>query len=274
MAVNNDIVRASYSIVTISLKSSSLDALNSLLCNKIDPNAQAYYNRAVILDISEIYDLKSIDYFKIKQCLQEHNLFLIGVSGLITEDDVAFMQAQDIPVVNANKFAKAREENLEPKVIVKTLKVQVPIEKQIPYEVKVPVEIETHAPLKMVHRNIRSGETIAANGNSVVIFGSVNAGSRIIASHNVIIFGDVKGGQIFAGNPKDQYDPGYEDAIISVSGQFNPAFVAIAGNYQTAEDMEKDPLIGPIANNCHEIVVSLQGRSLRYSKFKEFANLR
>lgn len=271
--LNGEINRSVYSINTIVIYDHLVESLHELITYKIDPSPKVYNHSAFVLDVSQIKDLSLLDFDKIKQCFAEHNLFFVGVSGLSEDCQIEYIKSQGVAVVNSNKFAKIRQENVEPTVIVKTLKLEVPIEKKIPYEVKVPYEVVKNNPIKVINRNIRSGETISGLDNSIMIFGSVNSGARIIASHNIIIFGDVKGAQLYAGNPKNQEDPGFKDALICVSGSFEPNFIAIAGNYQTAEDIENDPFAGPVANENKGLVISLKGTSLHYDTLHNFSNL-
>lgn len=271
--LNGEINRSAYSINTIVIYDHLISSLHELLTYKIDPSPKVYHNSAFVLDISYIKDLNLLNFDKIKQCFNEHNLFFVGVSGLSEDAQIEYIKSQGVAVVNSNKFAKIRQEQVEPTVIVKTLKLEVPIEKKIPYEVKVPYEVVKSTPIKVINRNIRSGETISAPDNSVIIFGSINSGARIIASHHILVFGDIKGAQLYAGNPKNQDDPGFKEALICVSGDFEPNFIAIAGNYQTAEDIENDPFAGPVANENKGLVISLKGTSLHYDSLHNFSNL-
>ena len=269
--LKTDLYRASYSINTIALPTASADDLDQYLTQKIDVAPEFYAGSNFILNIEGLNDLSLLDFEKLKEIGLKHNIVIIGVSGITDTNDIIKLQNKGIRVINANRFAKTVDiQNNTSKVIVKTLEVKVPVEVQMPYEVKVPVEIPVNSPLVLVTRPIRSGETINAPGNSVIVFGSVNDGARIIASHHIIVFGDVLRGELFAGAPRNQDDIGMPDAFIYTTGTFDPNIVAIAGQYQTAEEIERDQLIGPINNNNKNIVVSLEGISLKYWNTKDF----
>ena len=156
-----------------------------------------------------------------------------------------------------------REENFKPKVITKTLEVQVPVHIKEPYEVRVPYEVKVSEPIIVINRNIRAGEQINAVDNSVVVFGNVGRTARIIASHNVFIYGDMQG-EVYAGSPKNKDCSGMKDAFIYINGTFRPTLVAIAGQYQTADDMEQIESVSKLCNKKVDLKITLNERSLCY----------
>ncbi len=262
------VMRTGYSLNTISLPSGNLDDIEELLAKKVDPFLEAYQNSAAVLDVSCVTRLCDLDFQKLQEQFAAHKLHLVGLSGVTTEDRALLLTQKGIPIINSNKFARIRQENLPPKIVTQILELKVPVEVKVPCEVKVPYEIKNPNPLKVISRPIRSGETISVPDNSVAIFGSVGDRARIIASHHVFIFGDLKGGELYAGNPKDSTDPGFTSAVICVKGKFDPALVAIAGNYQTAEDLQNEEVLQRYQS---EVAITLQGSSLRYWGFKEFS---
>ncbi len=267
--------RTGFSLNVLELPRGLLSDLSTVLAHKIAPNQAAYRQRAFVLDVSAVADLTTLDFAALQAQCREYEIFLIGVCGITDEKSAQLLADKQIPLINSNKYARVREENLEPKVVVKEVEVkvpvEVPVEVKVPYEVRVPVEVPVNQPLTVVTRTIHSGETIAAPGNSVVVFGSVGPGARIVASHHIIVFGDIKGGEVYAGSPSNAQDPGYSQAFIYASGKFNPSIISIAGNYQTAEDMESDPLIGPLQGKDVSVVVSLEGTALHYWQVNDFA---
>ena len=257
--------RTGFSLNVLELHSGQLADLPQLLEHKIVPNQAAYRQRAFVLDIAQVQDVSTIDFPALQQLCLKYEILLIGLCGITDEKRAQILAARHIPIVNSNKYARVREENLAPKVV------EVPVPIEVPIEVKVPVEVPKTQPLTVISRTIHSGETIGAPGNSVVIFGSVGPGARVVASHNIIVLGDINGGEVYAGNPANPQDPGYTAAFIYAAGKFNPSIISIAGIYQTAEDMEHDPLIGPLQGKDVSVVVSLEGTSLRYWQSAEFA---
>jgi len=264
--------RSGYSFNTISLKSADPLELSAFLEQRIAPCSELYDNTPVVLDISELAYPEFIDYTAFKKICEKFNLYLIGVCGITTEQRAEPLIKKGIPIVNTTKFARIREENFKPRVVTQSFEVKVPVKVPVPYEVKVPYEVRIPEPMMIVARNVRSGERISSRGNSVAIFGSVANGAEVIASHNIIIFGDLNG-SVYAGSPDSNDKPGYPQGFIYTQGQFNPTLVAIAGNYQTADDMLRDPLSGPVRKYSKCLLVTLDGNTLNYQKAEDFNKL-
>ncbi|MCR5085138.1 MAG: hypothetical protein K6A65_06515 [Succinivibrionaceae bacterium] len=257
-----DVSYTAYSVCTVTLPSADPEDLNTLLARKIDPNSLAYRNTAVILNIAGLPHPEEVDYESMCIICREHRLIPAGVSGAVTEQQVERLSERGIPVVNSNRYAKAREMNLEPRVITQQVRVEVPVEVHVP--------VTRTEPVQVVTRNIRSGETVHAPNNSVVIFGSIGDGASVVASHHIIVIGDVKGAQLHAGTPRDQSDPGMASAFIYVTGAFEPQLVSIAGNYQTAEGMDEDLFLRAHRDERMALMVSLDKTKLRYTDPKDF----
>lgn len=251
------IVRTGYSFNTISLCEGSVKELENILKQKIAPNKEIYENTPVVIDVSQVNFLVDVDYNALCEKCKEYSVYLIGLSGIHTEERANILISRHIPIVNSSKFARIREENFKPKIIEKTVEVKVP------YEIKVPYEVKITEPLLVVEHNVRAGELISAPDNSVVIFGNVARTARVIASHNVIIFGDLLG-EVYAGSPKNKDTQGYKDAFIYVGGMFQPTLLAICGQYQTADDMEMTSALKEIYNQECRAKITLDGRVLNY----------
>lgn len=264
-----NINRTGYSFNTVSLPSGMLSDLKRILELKIAPHKEIYLNSPIVVDVSDVKDLGIIDYEGMAKLCREYGLYLLGLSGALTEQRVKELSDRNIPVVNSTKFARIREENFKPRVITNTLEVKVPVHIPVPYEVKVPVEVKTPDPLMVITRNIRAGELISAPDNTVVIFGTVARTAKIVASHNIIVLGDLYG-EVYAGSPKDANTEGYSKGFIYVAGMFMPTLVAVAGHYQTADDIENSPYLQTIYGVHGQVVVSLNGKTLNYCLAKDF----
>lgn len=261
-----------YSIMTIALSSGLVSDLEQILIAKIDRSAKAYQFLPVIIDVSDMPYLEELDYEALSYKCAEHGLYLLGLSGIATEDRRRVICSKKIPIVNSNKYAKIEKDNDLSRIITQTFEVKVPVKVSEPYPVEIPVEVKVNTPTLIIQRNIRSGEVISAANNSVAIFGSVSNGARILASHNIFVFGNVNGAELYAGTPKSQEDPGLTNALIYVKGTFDPSLVAIAGNYQTTEDIDKHITLNDNQSKAFDIIVSLKGTSLIYNKADEFTN--
>jgi len=67
--------------------------------------------------------------------------------------------------------------------------------------------IDGKGTLVVEHRTVRSGEKVASEGH-LIIMGDVNPGAEVIAEHNIIVWGSLKGAA-YAGVPN------HEDAVIA-----------------------------------------------------------
>jgi septum site-determining protein MinC len=74
--------------------------------------------------------------------------------------------------------------------------------------------------LRLEHRTIRSGESVAGEGH-VVIVGDVNPGAEVIAGYNIFVWGSLRG-SAYAGVPD------HEDAVIAAL-HLAPIQLRIAG---------------------------------------------
>ena len=263
------ISRTGYSFNTVFLPTGTVEELQDLLDKKIAPNLEAYENSPLVIDVSKVNYLNNLDFKGLQAVCRKYGLFLIGVSGAHTEERVKTLALMDIPVVNSTKFARIREENFKPRVITKTVEVQVPVHIKEPFEVKVPYEVKVSEPVMVLNRHVRGGEIIQAPDTSVIIFGNVSPMARIIASHNILVFGDMSG-EVYAGSPKYKDTEGFKDAFIYIAGEFSPTLVAIAGQYQTAEDMDNNLALTTIYGRHGQVKVTLQGRSLNYTPLHNY----
>ena len=259
------LTRTGYSFNTITLKELSPEHLRETLEVKIAPNREIYAYTPIVLDISAVSDLGALDYARLSAACADYDLYLLGLSGVSDESTALALRERGVPVVNSNRFARVREENFKPRVITRTFEVKVPV------KVPVPCEIKAAEPLLTITRNIRTGESITARDNSVAIFGNVARTARVIASHNILIFGGLYG-EVYAGSPKNSETLGYPQGFIYAAGTFSPTLCAICGKFQTADDMEHDPGIREFFGKAGDLIVylSADGKSLRYSRTGDF----
>ena len=260
LAVNGGLMRTGYSFNTIVIKDLDPEHLEQLLNVKITPNRDFYAYSPLVLEASEIKSFEDLDYPKLVEICSKFDTYLLGISGITSEENVKCLKEKKVPIVNSNRFVRIREESLQPRIVTKTFTIEVPVKVNVPYEVKIA------EPLMVISRNVRAGEIISAKDNSVVIFGNVAATARVIAAHSIIIFGSLFG-EAYAGSPKSADSEGYDKSFIYVSGSFKPTLCAVCGNYQTADDMEQDDRVIPFYGKKQELLVYLSkdGKSLHYS---------
>lgn len=254
------VTRTGYSLNTITVATGEVQELEEILKLRVANAPEGLFNEApIVIDVSEVEDLNKIDYAALCELFRRYHVFLIGFSGVDNERRAQELNSRNIPIVNSSRFARIREENFKPRVITKRIEVQVP---QI---------IRDPEPMMVIRRNVRSGESIQAPGNSVCIMGSVANGARIIASHNVLVLGNLFG-EIYAGSPKNQSDPGFPGSFIFCQGRFGPTLIAINGSYQTADDMEHEQIPHATGQEMRDVIVTLEGSKLRYGRSRDYNN--
>lgn len=259
-----DISYTGFSIASIKIQDGTVEELENILVQKIDNSFGIFNNASVVLNVEDLGNLNTFDFFTLQELCKQHGIFLIGVTGVVNEDRADALTRRRIPVINSTRYSRIREANLKPKIVTQFIEVKVPVPVPQPYEVPVPYEVKVPTPVKIIRRNVRSGETITGQNSSVVIYGSVGAHARIMASHHIFIFGKVFGADLFAGAPMDDNDPGIAESTIHIQGSFDLGLVAIAGNYRTAEDLENDPLLDQIRSKNKGVVISLEDNNLKY----------
>ena len=266
-----DVSHTGFSLASIKVQEGTVEELEYILQQRIDTTHGAYHNSAVVLNIEDVGNLNAFDFVKLQDVCRAHDLFLLGVSGVVNEDRAESLVRRRIPVVNSNRYARVREENLKPKIVTQLLELKVPVAVPVPYEIKVPYEVKTPSPVRIIKRNVRSGETVHGQNSSIAIYGSLSPHARIIAAHHVFVFGNVNSADIFAGSPHDTNDPGRPDALIHVQGDFIPGVIAIAGNYRTAEDLDNDPLLTQVCQKKNGVIVTLEDNNLHYYTVSSYA---
>ncbi len=258
------VTRTGYSLNTITVATGEVQELEEILKLRIANAPEGFFDEApIVIDVSEVADLRKIDYVALCELFRRYHVFLIGLSGVENEHRAHELTSRNIPIVNSSRFVRIREENFKPRVITQRV------------EVKIPQIIRDPEPMMVIRRNVRSGESIQAPDNSVCIMGTVANGARIIASHNVLVLGDLFG-EIYAGSPKSKNDPGFQGSFIFCQGRFAPTLIAINGNYQTADDMEQEQVSSAISSaddqQMRGLIVTLDGSKLKYGRSRDYTN--
>ncbi|UPY39164.1 septum site-determining protein MinC [Sediminicoccus sp. KRV36] len=104
----------------------------------------------------------------------------------------------------------------------------------------------------VVSQNIRAGQRIYAEGSDLIIIGSVNAGSEVIADGNIHIYGALRGRAVAGAS---------EDGTARIFAQnFDPELVAISGFYAVREGLTSTSI-------GRGVQVRLDGEQLRFDPF-------
>jgi septum site-determining protein MinC len=101
----------------------------------------------------------------------------------------------------------------------------------------------------VVSQNIRAGQRIYAEGCDLIVVGSVNAGSEVIADGNIHVYGALRGRAVAGAS---------EDGEARIFAQnFDPELVAISGFYAVREGLTA-------ASIGRLVQVRLDGEQLRF----------
>ena len=104
----------------------------------------------------------------------------------------------------------------------------------------------------VVSQNIRAGQRIYAEGSDLIVIGSVNAGSEILADGNIHVYGALRGRAVAGAS---------EDGEARIFAQnFDPELVAISGFYAVREGLTP-------ASIGRGVQVRLDGEQLRFDPF-------
>jgi septum site-determining protein MinC len=104
----------------------------------------------------------------------------------------------------------------------------------------------------VVSQNIRAGQRIYAEGSDLIVIGSVNAGSEVIADGNIHIYGALRGRAVAGAS---------EDGAARIFAQnFDPELVAISGFYAVREGLSPTSI-------GRGVQVRLDGEQLRFDPF-------
>ncbi|MDB5379587.1 MAG: septum site-determining protein MinC, partial [Rubritepida sp.] len=101
----------------------------------------------------------------------------------------------------------------------------------------------------LITQAVRAGQRIYAQGGDLIIVGSVNAGSEVIADGNIHIYGSLRGRAVAGAS---------EDSEARIFAQnFDPELVAISGFYAVREGLSATPI-------GRGVQVRLEGEQLRF----------
>ena len=104
-----DISHTGFSLAAIKIQSGSVEELEQILSSKVDRAHDAYKHTSVVLNVENVGNLNSFDFLKLQDVCRAHDLFLVGVTGVINEDRYEALVRRRIPVVNSNRYARIRE---------------------------------------------------------------------------------------------------------------------------------------------------------------------
>ena len=214
----------SFTLSVVHLNSSQLENIQVALAAKVAQAPDFFHLVPVLINIEKI--VEPIDYLSIKQLVEQFQFTFVGFTGSISTEQRKLIRELGFSFVNAAKSVDKKPQNSE--TAVQALP-EASSEKQHEPPVVAPATLFTDK----VHRGqIRSGQQIYAQGQNLVIIGSVSAGAEVIADGNIHIYGALRGRAI-AGAKGHQHAQIYCQSLEA-------ELVSINGNYWLSDSMEEN----------------------------------
>jgi len=220
---------SSFTLSVLYLKTLQLADVHADLTAKIAQAPDFFYLVPVVVNIEKIVTAEcSIPYQQIKTLIEEFNFTFVGFTGAVSKAERLSIREQGFSYINtasANKttaVSSSGANNQTQQATTKTVEQSSaePAKTQALYSDK-------------VHRGqVRSGQQIYAQGQNLVIIGSVSAGSEIIADGNIHVYGTLRGRAIAGAK-------GHHQAQIYCQS-LEAELVSINGNYWLSESMEQN----------------------------------
>ncbi len=205
----------SFSLSVLHLKTSVLADVRAILTKKIAQAPDLFNLVPVVVNIEEIAG--EVDYLAIKELIQALNFTFVGFTGAIEKEQKLLIRKLGFSFVNSAKKSSTSTGNSEVSKAQSAVKVFP--EKTALYSDK-------------VHRGqIRSGQQVYAQGQNLVVIGSVSAGAEVIADGNIHVYGALRGRAIAGAK-------GHQQAQIYCQN-LEAELVSINGNYWLSESMEQ-----------------------------------
>lgn len=191
------------------------EQIDKIIEEKIEGREAFFQESSFVIDVTEIGDihLMNLASYIVKK-LESLNINIIGYQ--CTDNQAGIMghigKGQRIvaktPISKAKSNEKDEGDNEEEKEIV---------------------DAEPATGNMVIHKHIRSGQSIYAKNKNLIVYGNVSHGAEIAATGNITVIGSLKG-KALAGVDGDK------TAIVSAK-VMSPEILAIAGVFITQEDL-------------------------------------
>lgn len=213
-----DFKSASLDTVRIVLQSSDMEAILTQLNQHLAQSGGFFAGEPVVIDATAVTE--ALDWAQLKQTLQDHELYLVGVVPNPAHAQ-ALTQAQ-LPAVSLSRAPTApRQEQPAPP----------PPQPKATAAQETPAQPKPAAPAlrptKIIERQLRSGQRIYAQNSDLVVIGVVGQGAEIIADGNIHVYGPLRGRAMAGASGNTQ-------ARIFTT-ELDPELIAIAGVYKVIE---------------------------------------
>ncbi|CAI8875324.1 putative septum site-determining protein MinC [Methylocaldum szegediense] len=186
------------------------------LQNKIRQAPEFFRNAPVVIDLSELPDNESVDFFDLIDILHDHHLTPVGIRGGSPTLQAA---AQDA------KLAVLPEHKHENPALTATRAGSAPNPPPRAATTKLP------SGSKLIEQPVRSGQRIYASGADLIILSQVSPGAEVMADGHIHIYGPLRG-RALAGVQ------GNLEARIFCS-DLQAELIAIGGHYKVSENLDE-----------------------------------
>lgn len=200
-------------ITLLELARYDLARLERQLADKVAQAPKFFDNTPLILALDKLHDASiPVDLQKLIAICRQHGLQTLAVRT-DRQDDMTLASELDVPVI-ATSSASGRA--LEPSDEAS--------------------QGEVPRPSKVIHRPVRGGQQVYAQGCDLIVIGPVSPGAELLSDGNIHVYGPLRG-RALAGIKGDG------KAWIFCK-ELNAELVSIAGRYKVAEDLRRSPFWG------------------------------
>ena len=175
--------------------------------------APHFFNQTpVVITLDKIRNTdKKVDFIELTQMCQEYGVFPIAVRGGTEEMQLSALVA-GLPALPNQGSSKSSNDDATDKA----------------QESAAPKE--EMRPSKIIHRPVRSGQQIYAQGCDLILLGPVSTGAEVLSDGNIHIYAPLRG-RALAGIR------GNKDTHIFCQ-QLEAELVSIAGHYKVSDDLQ------------------------------------
>jgi septum site-determining protein MinC len=211
---------ANFSLSVVSIYRFDLEEIAETLRPKVEAAPELLARAGVVLDFNAPQlEMPSADELtQLLERIRAIGLLPVALSGQ-PERVTALSQAVGLPILGKGRSLKAVEPEPEPEPPA------------APEPVAAPAATARGGTM-VVTTPVRAGQQIYARNKDLVVLGTVNAGSEVIADGSIHVYGRLSGRAIAGAR-------GEADARI-FARQFDAEIVSIAGTFRVIEDVEPE----------------------------------
>ena len=200
-------------ITLLELARYDLPRLERQLAQKVAQAPKFFDKTPLILALDKLQDASaSIDVRKLIELCREHGLQTVAMRT-DRQTDISLASELNLPVIPP---ASAGGRALEPRDDAD--------------------QGEVARPSKIIHRPIRGGQQVYAQGCDLIVIGAVSPWAELLSDGNIHVYGPLRG-RALAGIKGDGKARIFCQAL-------NAELVSIAGRYKVAEDLRRSPCWG------------------------------